>query len=391
RGNALSRGGITYSTLAVALHRRLLENFTATYPEVPFLSELLDQATPQAVRGDNPFTVDLQTPLEEVIVATRSLVGLQLALDAVRSRIRLFDRLVFWSDTPDEALEEIFEQAHQYQSSALGARWNEFLGLARGERRLDPGYRLQDDFLVTQAALHSVSTHKGETSIRRNCPLRNKAAAVAAADEMYQRLAGPFEAENLPGELRTLMYHMNSAEPYDGPFKPGKAVGYLAQRVGQRVKDLQSQAALLDESIQQGQRKLQSAQRQVSTWDKLNIFSQSDAEKAVSVEAGQVNMLKERQSYLRDKAYQEFERAVTETTELRAYYFAKELAERVAALKAKSGKRTTGFGKNKSTYYYCYIAGYDVAVQTAADYGSMLYSAYGQLEDLTSTLDRLFA
>ncbi|MGE0491259.1 MAG: hypothetical protein AB7S38_18770 [Vulcanimicrobiota bacterium] len=391
RGNALSRGGITLSTLVVALHRQLLEAFQASYPEVPFPSELLQQPAPEPVRGLSPFTVDLQTPLDEVIVATQALVGLQLALEAIRSRIKLIDRLVFWSDTPDEALEGVFEQATASQRVVMRTRWDEFLALARGERRLDPGYRLQDDFLVARAALQSVSTPKGETSIRRNCPLRNKAAAVAAADEMYQRVAGPFEAENLPGELRTLMYHMNSAEPYDGPFKPGKAVGYLAQRVGQRVKDLQAQAAALDESIQQGQRKLQSAQRQVSTWDKLNIFTQSEAEKAVSAEASQVDTLRERQTYLRDKAYQEFEQAVTETTELRAYYYAKELAERVAALKAQSGQRTTGYGKNKSTYYYCYIAGYDLALQTAAAYGSMLFSAYGQLEDLTSTLDRLFA
>lgn len=390
RGNALSRGGITFSTLVVTLHRQLLEAFRSSYPEVPFPSELLEQPQVSA-QTENPFTVDLQTPMEEVIVATQSLVGLQLALEAIGSRIKLVDRLVFWSDTPDEALEGVFEQAREYQRGVLRTRWDEFLALARGERRLDPGYRLEDDFLVARAALQLVSTNKGESSFRRSCPLRNKAEAVAAAEEMYQRVAGPFEAENLPGELRTLMYHMNSAEPYEGPFKPGKAVGYLAQRVGQRVKDLQAQAAALDESIQQSQRKLQSAQRQVSTWDKLNIFSQSDAEKAVSVEAGQVNVLRERQTYLRDKAYQEFEQAVTEMTELRAYYYAKELAERVASLKAESGKRTTGFGKNKSTYYFCYVAGYDLAIQTATAYGRMLYAAYGQLEDLTSTLDRLFA
>ncbi|MCA9797830.1 MAG: hypothetical protein KC910_38750, partial [Candidatus Eremiobacteraeota bacterium] len=181
-----------------------------------------------------------------------------------------------------------------------------------------------------------------------------QANAVAAATEMYQRLAGPFEAASLPGQLRGLTYQMRPAEPYDGPFEPGKAIGYLAHQVGGKIRELEAQATSLSQDISQARTKVEEARGQVSTWDKLNIFSQSEAEKAVAKEADQLSRLEKRQSYLQDMAYLTFERAVTEMTELRAFYYAKELSQQVRALTAKSGSRTSGYGKNKTTYYYCY-------------------------------------
>lgn len=330
-------------------------------------------------------------------VATASVLGLiELSREAASERVRFADRVAFWSDSEDEATKRKLEGRALENGAQLDAYGRSGRHLverfAAGHPRLGLGQALT----ALGAAAQSLRTEPGSSSGPMSCPAHGKAealAAVAHAEERLHRHYGTTSDRNeWVRHIVALLQRPPQLDPESAapPARYEEAIVLAAERLRStpflgllsKIQELRGQRA---EAGHKGEQ----AADAVSFWDKVNVFSDSEAEK-------QRDAWKERGAEL-DGARAELTNRATALLENAVSIFPPMiLHERLNMTKAalnrvhaQSERRTRTHTTRDSkgnvistrteTYYVCVLYGADAARAAATDVCARTLATFGAL------------
>ncbi len=397
-GRPVAQGLVTYSALLQRLLAETVDAFRATFPEVPFSWEMADDQKVKKALGAELrlYEVMDEAGLEESLTRAgekaAALAGIEVALQSTRKSISLLDRVVFWSDTEHESQERALKHAYTYGEQDFKSQWWALVELAQGARAQFPGFYLSDGIVNSIVTLESIKTREGESQFQRSCPLHNKEGAVRAVGELHSKLRQKYA---IPDTLRGLLLEALKAEPIPEGIVTGENVfGHLAREIeGLDLAEQLKEADSLHEELAQKRRVAQRLSSQVSTLDRLNIFTQSDSEKEAERAAAEVRKVSFRQDQIRDGIWSRFEQVLTRFPEVRVFQFVSELRGLVASIESRSASRTKSYtdsdgNTRRTTYYYCYVAGKGEALEQAYQCSSFIVHCFSTVPSLNRVLDR---
>ena len=290
-----ARDTMVFRPVLIRLVDRIMTAFANSEPENPFPVQLVagwigsdDPATAlpclhDQLAGSYPpgQSSEALAELEELF---EKLAGHDLALRWTRQEISLFDRIVFWSDTPAEARAKILVSDRTALCEEVMARWLELERRVRAPRREVWDIYAADQTLAVRDAIRMISTVSGESSRAMACPLNWQEQAIwqtqSFAAEVGQRYGHGWAREELLE--RAFTSAGLSAAPALG--EDGLvAISALPQLLGPMLESqgftARYRAMVSSEQESEIQKdELRAAKGQISTWDRINVFKESPAE-----------------------------------------------------------------------------------------------------------------
>ena len=345
---------------------------------------------PYRQRGDKPEALPAKAPVQLARAIEQQNVKQPLATAlshavmlgaigrlklATKATVTWRDRLEFWSDSDDQsAVSNLKERAKWHRSVSLGAAQQASMAVARGALEL-PEYRLRDAIIRAHLAVKAIHTRNRTSTVPIDCPVFGQQTAIQAVSviqDVIGRAWGPRHTKWALGNA--IAYHLRSSPAVEPPVRPGQPLRVLTYEElfvtlaeALRNTDFSARHARLMQVQQQHQHTLQWhrwSDSQISTWDRINVFSQSTAEQRAAQWSAQERSLASQihtdlhlLDVLLDRALLFYPPAVL-------YYALHTAAVYVQMIRATSYARRHRSASNFSTntYYVCNLDGKDVAL-----------------------------
>jgi len=390
---------VTFLPVLLSILTDLRDCFHAVFPGVPLPSELGDATAPIQNEGTlvSSYLEELrQSAADHLCHSAASHTGAvgraAWGREVARSRITFTDRLVFWRDTREEALEDTFQHWMQWHQGWASKRWDELVAEARMVgSRLGP-FALRDAAVASTDWIDSIHTDGGESSFPKSCSVYNRGEALMALAGIQQVMAHFYGVD---GSRDALMQAALRATPrridMQGDAKHGiKPLSWddLASMLAHRLADSPFREAYRRVGERREDYEALAKQRddvtaQISIWDRINIFSTTEEEAfredlEASADAVEADMMRDLQLVNRL-----FNEALAPYPPARLSFELAGVIQAVNAITAVCRSRTVtvGSGKNKrtETRYYCALVGKSAAVKRMQHWSTNMVRAFGRL------------
>lgn len=406
-GELLHKKVLAPRALLLSSAARMMASFRRVFPLVPLPRDLVQRA-PQP---EGPYSPLLQAlishlpqyagPLRELGLAHASMLGgLSRSLAKVSQKISFMDRVIFWSQTDDEAREAKLKSRVLWHERASASAWQALLGAAQQAGSQLVPYRMRDALIVVTQDLSSIHTRGGSSSVPMSCPVYNREKALSS----LAALKGYLEEEyNVRGSYAEMLQSVALASPREISAPPDAArvfpkLSYeaLSQLLAYRLRETEFLEAY--QSAQKAQKRSVKAsqeqgavEEQISFWDKINIFTSTPEEMRRDELEERLKELSEDQRQLGEKVSRLFHDALVSYPPAKLYFALCTVEEAIHAIYAVRRSRTvtSGTGKNRKTrtVYYCSLVGLGAAQRALAYYSSLFVWAYGELPSYHQALD----
>lgn len=379
------RATVSYRPVLLSLVGQVMESFLSAEPENPFPSQLvsgwLEKDYPGAQLPMLPQSMEeiyVSNHAREVFAELQSmleeLAGHDLALRVTRREISWLDRAIFWSDTPAEARERILLSNRAALVEDIGSHWLELERDLRSRRRESWEIYRCDQSLAVRDALRAISTPSGESSRAKDCPLLNQEQAVWQVAQFVNEVGQRFGV--VPP--RQLLLEQALSSPQAGREEDGSAslevlaMDRLAEHLGplllgqgfsQRYDSLME----LRKQAEGDKEKLREIRGQISTWDRVNGFKETEEEAREKALAETIAQSVERATALQSEVETELETLLArEHPAALVGLLLGELAIAVDAIRAECASFTRSYQDSEGkthyeTMYSCVLRGIDEA------------------------------
>lgn len=379
-----SRRAMVLRPLLLRLVGRCCGAFARNCPGIPFAGELYCSMCPPPDQVPVGATVlrehlfsSTEALLQNLERQVETLVGLDELLELNKKNISTMDRIVFWSDTEAEAREKAWKQQRKDQIRQLRKSWEELLTQVRVGRGEVWSAFLLDTFSPVPKAVERISTPEGRSSWSKKCPVLHREEAVELADYFRRELQRRFQVQGEASQLfeQALMAAGSEQALNRDPLGNPVAIdGETLLRVAAReveargLKERFLAAGRTQVKSEDTRRQLRQARSQVSLWDRLNVFSDSEAEKAEKEVRDRHSQEAEQARYLLESAHEGFLEALAEIYPPAQLTFEiNRLCQELAMINSECRSFTEEDSEgNRSTYYYCALTGKWEAMQTSA-------------------------
>jgi cell fate (sporulation/competence/biofilm development) regulator YmcA (YheA/YmcA/DUF963 family) len=343
----------------------------------------------------------------EALVNSTMLAALRRQRRTLADGIGVLDRLAFWSDTEAEQREEAFEEREKWHARQLEREWKQLKRAAREAGEAEPQLCLRDGARDALEALHEVRTDSGERSRRRDCSVYGRDKVYKALDGIERVLRAEYGLrDNRHEMMRAVANRLRAYQSGDtpepatpdrtGPFEPLEfdqiVDGVAAQLVG---TDFPSHFEHIDElNRREGEveRKMQDADAAISFWDKVNIFSKTEAQEAHEQLENRMQTVEEELDTDARAVNRRFEQALGFYPPARLYLSIDGIRDATAAIRAvcHSRTRTTGSGEDEETetVYYCSLHGENEAIDAMQEWNAEFVEVFGDLPNYQELLTR---
>jgi hypothetical protein len=411
-GEVVSRSYVAGRPLVLAGLYGLLDGLRQAFGGVPLPPSLADRlAPPEGAKGSplDSLRESFQERFElgdgpvytQRLLEHAAMIGaLAERLERVQARISVWDRLVFFIDSVPEQLEDQLQERRAWHLGEAKRAWEALMEAASQAGSGLAPFAVRDAFIAADEAIDAIHTDGGSSSFPKSCSVYGRGAALSALERLERALAGFYGLRGTrDGLVDEVADHppVEGTSPVRGLFEPlthAELVRRLAQRFGktglsgrvQKLRALQSERR----DVRQDERQVS---KQISFWDKVNIFTTTPAEaerkallkelgsldESVAVEAGQID--------------QRFDAALAELyPPALVYYAIGGVTHAVRSITAVcvSYTVTTGGGDNKrtETRYRCELRGKGTAQSSARHLGERIVRAFGVLPGYHELLEQ---
>ena len=338
----------------------LLEEINAAahqaWPEVPSVGEAISWYWPV----QPPQTQELPSlqPLQKHLAR---LAELDRQVEQASQKVSLLDRINFFTDSPAETSEKQ-AKAERKEAEHL---WNEarqdYHDQAAILRALHEGCFLGERLFSLVSALERVSTRTGRSRSPKDCSLNNADSLIPDCQWLQEKQSA---RHALQGDYASLVPQVCKAQAGDHDL-PSRLKAHLGDALNQAVKAAEVAAS----EAQEPAHFTKHAQKQVTTMDKLNVFTDSPREKAVK-EAQRHQQYCESQAQLAEHDIQAvLLQGLQAFPAANLYYMCQELLQKCRAVRAvcRSERVSVGSGEDADwvTEYWCEVEGLPEARQQA--------------------------
>ncbi len=384
--------------------------FAETFPGVPLPSQLgLEAADTTAPSRHGQLVISYFAGLESsragelldrcrqhAVMAGRA----SWRLEDLRDRISFFDRLVFWSDTEDEALADTLDEHRDWNRDWAAHLWEELLGEARAVGSEFGPFATRDAALLSAAAIGQIHTDAGESSFPKSCTVYGREDTLNHLADVQGALKHFY---GIDGSIGSLLQETANATPADtvvrgdalhgvGKLSRAELVGVLAHE----LRGTDFRAALRRSTERIGEVEQVSAERasiasKISIWDKVNIFSTTaDEQRKSELDATVDAMMTDRRNDI-THVMALFREAVQRYPPAALYFALSDIIDAVNNIRAVCRSRTTtvGSGKNRRTVtrYYCQLLGKGEAIGAMERWSRLLTASFGTLPTYHELVD----
>lgn len=326
-------------------------------PELPLLPASLQEVYPPG---------GSRRELAELVSLFERLAGHDLALRLNRRDISFFDRVVFWSDTPAETREKELLAERAMLQDEIDSGWLDLERRLRGRRRESWEIYSADQALVVRDAVRAMATADGDSSSPKDCPLVNQEKAIwqvqAFANEISQRFGPLWRREAL----------LEQALGGDAPAEDEASLPSLPAVLGPKLQErgFAERYRLLHEALTRVETEkegLRESRAQISTWDRVNVFKESDAEAREKAMTMALVESQQQVATLRQRVEKELEDLLLEIDQPALVgMLLEELTIAIDQVRAECASRTRSYEDSQSdtryeTMYYCTLRGIEDA------------------------------
>ncbi|HEY8380417.1 MAG TPA: hypothetical protein VIK91_28235, partial [Nannocystis sp.] len=400
-GEVVTRRSIAYRAPLLAALRRLQAVFATTFPGIPRPEEL---AHPAGIAApdlhDHPsaraFLLAAERSrlpqLRDELLAHAAMAG-QTAreLAEVAERISLLDRLVFWSDTPDERAEDELVARKELNLAWTEKAWNDLLAEARAVGcRVGP-LAARDLAVTTAELIGKIHTDPGSSSFPKNCRVYGREEALAALQrlrELFLHFYGvpypgsallPRAAEAAPVAVTV------DPDPIHGwrRLEPDELYGFFAHclaptkfgAIYRRLAERQTELA--------GLRRVHSEVKEdISLWDRINIFTTTEAEAKRDALEDEMRGIRVDMATLNERMHSLFREALAAYPPALLASGIDAVIDAVESIRAscQSYTVTVGSGKNRrtETRYRCVLHGKPEALDAMRRWCAEMVHIFGE-------------
>lgn len=399
-GAVVQRPVIRMRPLLLAALRRLQRTLAAAFPGVPSPRELGVRVAPEepGLRGHPAAAAFLARAgasrlarVRDETLAHAAMVGqVSRELDEVARRISLLDRLVFWSDTDDERAEDELAARAGLGRGWTEAGWQALLGEARAIGAGIGPLAARDAAVAAAQAIAEIHTDPGSSSFPKRCEVYGREAAIAALLALRGVFARIYGADG-PGAA--LLAAAAAAAPaacevYEHPehgyepLTPEQLHGLLAASLAETDFAARYQALHAARGALQGARQVRaSAEQQISLWDRINIFSTTEAEARRDGARAEITSISGQVAVEQQAVATRFRRALSNYPPALLCVELDAVIEAVEDIRAtcQAYTVTRGSGKNRrtETRYRCVLHGKTAAVQQMQRWSALMVDVFG--------------
>ncbi|MEZ4336106.1 MAG: hypothetical protein R3B82_05715 [Sandaracinaceae bacterium] len=336
--------------------------------------ELFQALEGSSVRGDLAWAVAHATVLGVV----------DAAHGATQARIGWLDRAIFWSDTDDEARERVLEGRQRWLRAALKWRGVQAVTALEHVAERHPLLQIGRGLAATQAAIAAIGTDPGRSGRPRVCSVLRTAPALEPLDAAQRLLA--HHLGGFAGREAIVARVCERIERASGPLTPPASAPLTVEELEQllaaqlqrtpfaaAVREIQALRPRADAADQRAR----AADAQVSSLDRLNVFTDSPEERARDEARGEAADARSRIVALRAQAVQLYRDAVRAHPPSWVASLGDDVRDAIQSIYARNQRRSSGSGNNRSTYYVCVLEGRVDAVAAAATWAREVMSGLG--------------
>lgn len=401
-GKRLEQKVIVPRPLLVAALGEVRAGFRSAFPGVPWPSEAarelagrelpapppteawlapawraLDEGPARAARAD---------ALEHAGLAAH----LQRAREAAAGRVSLVDRLVFWSDTADEARARALGEMIAWHRKVARGRWERLLALGAEAGQQVVAIRLRDLALQLAEAVGEIHTDSGSSSSPRSCSVYGREAALRLVSRLQEELGAAY---GLSGDRESILAAVAACDPPEGPQPPAgpftplrqeqvvpllagrlRGTGYASEHAALRALLREKQAAQFERTR---------AGELISWWDRINVFSSTPAEKREQEAGAELTRLGTDLTRRMQAVDRLFDQALAAYPPGRPFFALGGVRDAVGSIRGvcRSYSHSTGSGKNRrtETRYRCELLGLSAARGAVEAWCGLLVRTFGRL------------
>ncbi len=401
-GTAMQRSVVHQRSLLLAALRRLQRVFTATFPGVPLPEELRREAAHAMPSLDEYpgaagfLQVARKAPrlaqLRDEALGHATMFGQCLReREVLRQQISVVDRLVFWSDTAAETAErELVGRCEAHENWNQQA-WRTLMHEARTVGASVGPLALRDGVLAVQVAIAAIHTDPGSSSFPKNCRVYKREAAEVALRWLRDALRRIYGVAGSPTDVLNAVLAAAPEplcvvpDPVHGvrPLTPQQLASMVAYEL--RDTNFQALAKRLSECLQRRHgtaNELQAISREVSLWDRINVFTTTAAEAEKNRLDQSLSGLQREISELTERIFNQLVHAMRSYPPgqlgLRLDVVERSVANIRAVCRSYTVTTRTGNTTTTSTRYRCELVGKPAATATAKWWAERLVHDFGE-------------
>ncbi len=402
KGTVANRSVIAPRALLLAAIRRLQDVFAASFPGVPAPRELASRSTGEApsLRGHAAVSGFLERAaassglraLRNDALVHACMVGqVTRELEEVEENISLLDRLVFWSDTEDEKAAAALARRAEANTAWTWQLWEQMMTEAR-RLGADIGPLATRDWAIAAiVGIAAIHTDGGSSSFPKSCEVYKREEAREALVALRTVFA---EIYGVDGGVSHLMAATVASTPVEqavladsvhvyAPLEASALHGLLAHHLSEtsftrNYEDVSQRLGALHSASEQRT----SVERDISVWDRLNIFRTTEAEAKRDALKETIGELEQSLGQQRQALADQFWEA------LRVYPPALLRAELDVVIDAVDDIRaacrtytvTVGSGNSRrtETRYRCVLLGKDEAIAAMRRWAALMVRVFGE-------------
>lgn len=326
------------------------------WPEVPSVGEVLSWYWP--VRPPQAQTLPSLQPLHKRL---SGLAQLDQQVEQAGQKVSLLDRINFFTDSPAESNEKQIKAERKEAERLWAEARQDYHDQVAALRSQQEGGFLGDRLFSLVAALELVSTQTGRSRSPKDCHLNNADSLLPDCQWLQEKQAA---RHGFQGDYASLVPQVCKAQAGEHDL-PSRLKAQLGDALNQAVRAAELAAS---ELIEAGHF-TQHTQKQVTTMDKLNVFTDSPREKAVK-EAQRHQQHCQSQAQLAEQDIQTVLRQGLQAfPAANLFYMCQDLLQKCQEVRpvCRTERVSVGSGSNTEwiTEYWCEVEGLTEARQQA--------------------------
>ncbi len=309
------------------------------------------------------------------------------------------DRAIFWSDSDAEAEVGALSERIELQRELVRLRGYRALRRIADDAGQDPFLRVGRAIERAHLALGAVHTEAGRSSSPRSCPAHGKGEARAAIDAALTELCTSFGAARdgqrmIEDVCRQLTRGATRSPPTEPP-PAGTDYASLVARFAHALRgtsfadDVARLNAALP-ALQSARASATSADAQVRLIDRINIFTDSPAERARDHSQALAAQHQADLERLRPAVRARWRAAIATHPPTLAAEVAMDVARAIGAVRGVSVRRSRSRGKNRrrEVYYVCQLRGLAEAKGLLQTWTAQVVGAFGRFPSTGDLLEQ---
>jgi hypothetical protein len=387
--------------LLIAALNRLMSKFAETFRGVQLPNQLVDKTNSTDHRPDyvRKFFKNLEgSDVPHFCKEALSHACLQGHIDRqikeTAQQISLIDRLVFWSDTKEEAEEDQLQYRNNWNKDWTQVLWNRLLEeAALSATQLGP-FSLRDNAIESIESIGNIHTDSGSSSSPMSCSVYGRGEAQKALRSIKRGFEDCYHLQGNRDDLLETVYQLTErgVDPVSAEDE-GKRFGQihyddlafeLARRLtDSRFNNLYGSVRKLTNKLDKLEIRKDSAESKISLWDCVNIFTTTPDEGLRNQLKAEISVVDKEAAPLLNELNALFNKAIQIYPAALHYFEINAVIIAVNRISASCQSYTVsrGSGDNKTTEtrYRCVLNGHGTAKSAMRHWAAAMVKHFGRL------------